>query len=78
MRNVNTEIGETIRKRRKVLGLLQPQLASISGVSTRTIQLVETGKGNPELDTLLQLITPLGLRVQLVLKELSTQGRIMI
>jgi DNA-binding XRE family transcriptional regulator len=53
MRNEAIEIGETIRKRRELLGLLQPQLASISGVNTRSIQLVETGKGNPSLNTLI-------------------------
>ena len=62
-------MGETIRKRRELLGLLQPQLASISGVSTRTIQLVERGKGNPSLETLIRIADPLGLRVSLSLKE---------
>lgn len=66
------KIGEAIRKRRELLGLLQPQLASISGVSTRTIQLVEMGKANPSLDTLIKLADPLGLTVKLLLKEAGT------
>lgn len=65
-------IGKAIRKRRELLGLLQPQLASISGVSTRTIQLVEMGKANPSLDTLIKLADPLGLTVKLLLKETGT------
>ncbi len=69
MRNEAMEIGETIRKRRELLGLLQPQLASISGVSTRSIQLVEMGKANPSLDTLLKIADPLGLTLKLQLKE---------
>lgn len=69
MRNDAIEIGETIRKRRELLGLLQPQLASISGVSTRSIQLVEMGKGNPSLDTLIKIADPLGLTLKLQLKE---------
>lgn len=69
MRNESTTIGEALRKRRILLGLLQPQLASISGVSTRTIQLVELGKGNPSLETLIKIADPLGLRVNLSLKE---------
>ncbi|HYE53621.1 MAG TPA: helix-turn-helix domain-containing protein [Chitinophagaceae bacterium] len=76
MRNIKIEIGETIKKRRELLGLLQPQLATISGVSIRTIQLVEKGKGNPGLDTLLQLAAPLGLTLQLTLKDLSKQNKI--
>jgi transcriptional regulator with XRE-family HTH domain len=69
MRNVLVEIGEIIRKRRELLGLLQPQLASISGVSRRTIQLVEMGKANPSIDTLFKIADPLGLTVKLLMKE---------
>lgn len=69
--NIRSEIGSTIRKRRELLGLLQPSLASIAGVSTRTLQLVELGKANPSLDTLLQILEPLGLIVKITLKELS-------
>ena len=69
MRNDAINIGLSIRKRRELLGLLQSQLASISGVSTRTIQLVETGKANPSLDTLIKIADPLGLSIKLLLKE---------
>jgi len=74
VRNDSINIGDTIKKRRELLGLLQPQLASISGVSTRTIQLVEMGKGNPSLDTLIKIADPLGLRINLSLKEIGKSG----
>jgi transcriptional regulator with XRE-family HTH domain len=69
VRNESINIGDAIKKRRELLGLLQPQLASISGVSTRTIQLVEMGKGHPSLDTLIKIADPLGLQINLSLKE---------
>lgn len=69
MRNTVTEIGKSLRQRRELLGLLQPQLSSIAGVSTRTIQLVESGKANPSLNTILQLADVLGMNIQLVLKD---------
>lgn len=69
MRNIFENIGYLLRKRRELLGLLQPQLAAISGVSIRTIQLVELGKGNPSLETLIKLAEPLGLQIQLSIKE---------
>jgi transcriptional regulator with XRE-family HTH domain len=69
VRNISEDIGCLLRKRRELLGLLQPQLAAISGVSVRTIQLVEMGKGNPSLDTLIKLADPLGLQIQLSIKE---------
>jgi len=71
MRNSLTKLGEAIRQRRELLGLLQTQLAALSGISSRTIQLVEQGKGNPSLDTLIRLIDPIGLRLELMLKEPS-------
>jgi transcriptional regulator with XRE-family HTH domain len=69
LRNVSENIGHVLRKRRELLGLLQPQLAAISGVSIRTIQLVEMGKGNPSLETLIKLADPLGLQIDLSIKE---------
>jgi y4mF family transcriptional regulator len=71
MRNSITELGAIIRQRREVLGILQPQLAGLSGISTRTIQLVEQGKGNPSLDTLLKLAQTLGLQLKLELLDPS-------
>lgn len=68
MRNTKIKIGETIQQRRELLRLLQSQLASISGVGLRTLQMVEGGKGNPSLDILLKIADPLGLTVELVLK----------
>ena len=71
MRNSLIKLGDVIRQRRELLGLLQTQLAALSGISSRTIQLVEQGKGNPSLDTLIGLIDPLGLRLELMLKDTS-------
>jgi transcriptional regulator with XRE-family HTH domain len=71
MRNLLVKIGQSILQRRELLGLLQPQLAALSGVSTRTIQLIEQGKGNPSIETLIKLADPLGLRLELILKEPS-------
>jgi len=71
MHNLLVKMGDTLRKRRELLGLLQPQLGALSGISTRTIQLVEQGKGNPSLDTLIRLADPLGLRLELLLKDPS-------
>lgn len=69
MRNFLNQIGETIRKRREILGLLQPQLSEISGVSKRTIQLIENGKANPSLETLLKISEVLGMEFHLEIKD---------
>lgn len=72
MRIKMEEIGSSIRNRRELLELLQTRLAQIAGVSTRTIQLVEKGKANPSLDTLLKITEPLGLELKLTLKDASS------
>jgi len=72
IRNIALEMGKSLRQRREMLGLLQPQLSAIAGVSTRTIQLVEAGKANPSLKIILQLADALGLGVQLMVKEPTT------
>ena len=69
MRNLLSQIGEAFRKRREVLGLLQPQLSEISGVSRRTIQLIENGKANPSLETLLKISEVLGMEFHLEIKD---------
>lgn len=75
MRN-SLKLGNKLRERRELLGLLQPQVAALSGISTRTIQLVEQGKGNPSLNTLNKLADPLGLRLELMLKDPSKNNDI--
>jgi y4mF family transcriptional regulator len=69
MRNSLEQIGDIIRKRREILGLLQPQLSEISGVSRRTIQLIENGKANPSLETLLKIAEVLGMEFHLEIKD---------
>jgi len=69
MRTPIIDLGKKIKLRRELLGLFQAQLAAISGISARTIQLIEQGKGNPSMQTLVQLIDPLGLQLDLLLKQ---------
>lgn len=69
IRTIIEDIGKSLRERRELLGLLQPQLGAIAGISTRTIQLAEAGKANPSIKTILQLTDALGLVIQLKVKE---------
>lgn len=72
MRNERIEIGVLIRKRRELLGLLQSQLATIAGISRRTLQLIEAGKANASMDVLFKIADSLGLTIKLALKETSS------
>ncbi len=58
-------IGESIKNRRKQLGITQPHLAELANVSTNSLYKLERGKGNPSLDILDKLTKVLGLELKL-------------
>ncbi len=55
--------GKTIKERRSILGISQQDLADISGVSLRTIKIIEAGESNPSVDTLEKIGLALGLEL---------------
>ena len=57
---VNT-IGESIKKRRKELGITQPHLAELAKVSVNTLYKLERGQGNPSLDVMSKLAEVMGM-----------------
>lgn len=59
--NDETSIGERIRERRRALGISQRDLSELAGVSLHTLSDIESGKGNPTLATLEDILTPLGM-----------------
>lgn len=59
------QVGETIRNRRKELGITQPHLAELAKVSTNTLYKLETAQSNPSLDILSKLAEVLGLELKL-------------
>jgi y4mF family transcriptional regulator len=60
------DIVETLKQRRKELGITQEQLAEIADVGLRSLKAIECGKANPTLDTLSKLADVLGMEVKLV------------
>jgi transcriptional regulator with XRE-family HTH domain len=65
------QIGETIKSRRQFLNLRQEDLAEMSGIATKTIHLIESGSGNPSVETLEKLATVLGMELMLQIKKMS-------
>lgn len=68
-------LGETIRNRRKELGITQPHLAELAKVSTNTLYKLERGQGNPSLDVLYKLAEVLGMELKLEVKSLPLQNQ---
>ena len=65
------KIGEIIKSRRQFLNLRQEDLAEMSGIATKTIHLIESGSGNPSVETLEKLATVLGMELILQIKKMS-------
>lgn len=68
------EIGETVRERRKKLGINQQTLADLAGVAVNTVVAIERGEGNPQLATLLTILDTLGLQADINLKQLEYES----
>ncbi|WP_373523772.1 helix-turn-helix domain-containing protein [Aquiflexum sp.] len=62
---LSTQIGETIKKRRNELGITQPHLAELAGISTNSLYKLERGQSNPSLELLNKLIEVLGMEIKL-------------
>ncbi len=62
-------IGSKIKRRREFLRLRQEDLSELSGVTTKTIHLIETGSGNPSLHTLQKIIAVLGMEMLVQVKQ---------
>ncbi|MBK8703496.1 MAG: helix-turn-helix transcriptional regulator [Saprospiraceae bacterium] len=64
-----SQLGETIRKRRKELSITQPHLAELAGISTNTLYKLERGQGNPSLEVLNKVAEVLGMELSLKVKR---------
>lgn len=65
------ELGNSIKFRREFLNLRQEDLAEMSGIAIKTIHLIESGSGNPSVDTLEKIATVLGLELLLQIKKMN-------
>lgn len=63
------ELAETMKSRRKTLGISQQDLAEMSGVSLATIKDIERGKGNPSLETVQKILDILGMEIKYEVRQ---------
>ncbi len=63
------ELIKILKERREALKVTQEHLAELSGVGLRTLKAIETGKGNPTIDTLTKLAEVLGLELKLEIRK---------
>jgi transcriptional regulator with XRE-family HTH domain len=60
-----SSLGKQIADRRKELNISQADLAEMSGVSLRTVNGIESGRANPSVKVLFELLQVLGLVITL-------------
>lgn len=65
------ELMKVMKDRREALKVTQEHLAELSGVGLRTLKSIESGKGNPTIETLNKLADVLGLELKLEIKKLE-------
>lgn len=62
---LSVQLGESIRSRRKELGITQPHLAELAGISLNTLYKLERGQSNPSLEVLNKLAEVMGMEIKL-------------
>ena len=62
-------IGKAKPERRKSLGITQPQLANLAGISVNTLYKLERGQSNPTLEVLVKIAEVLGMEFKLEVKR---------
>lgn len=68
---IKQEIGNFIQSRRAALSMKQEDLAELTGITTKTIYLIESGAGNPAVATLEKILDVLGLELSVQIKKTS-------
>ena len=67
---------ESLKNRRIRLQVNQETLSLLTGVSLRTIKQLESGKGNPTLETIQKLADVLGLELRLEIKNVLAENEV--
>ena len=57
------ELGQAIKTRRTTLGVNQRTVSELSGVAVNTLVAIERGEGNPQISTLMDILNPIGLQL---------------
>ncbi|MDY4410990.1 MAG: helix-turn-helix domain-containing protein [Prevotella sp.] len=64
------DIAQTMKSRRKVLGISQQDLSEMAAVSLATIKDIERGQGNPSLSTVQKILDVLGMEMIFQVKKM--------
>lgn len=72
IKKAKAHFANTLRTRRNYYGISQAKLASLAGVDRKTINRIENGHFNPNLDTMIRLASVLNLKpAQMILVKVG-------
>ncbi|HZY82501.1 MAG TPA: helix-turn-helix domain-containing protein [Cyclobacteriaceae bacterium] len=60
---------KSLKQRREILGVTQAHLATLAGIGIRTLKEIESGKGNPTIESLAKVADVLGMELLLRVKN---------
>ncbi|MEX1003588.1 MAG: helix-turn-helix domain-containing protein [Crocinitomicaceae bacterium] len=63
------ELGNTIKERRKLLGITQQDLADLAGVNINTVIRIEGNKINPSIEVVSSIAEILGMELKLEVRK---------
>ncbi len=67
----NIELFKAIKERRVDMQVTQEILAELSGISLRTLKLIESGRANPTILTLQKIADVIGMEINLSVKKID-------
>jgi|GEM_PF-157172 len=68
-----SDIGKSIRERRKMLSITLPDLAEMAQISINTLYKIERGEANPSVRVLNKIANILGLEISIGVKKVTDQ-----
>ncbi len=66
-----SELGKSIKKRRKELNITQEHLAELASISKNTLYKLERGESNPSFEVVEKILDILGLELTVQVKKLG-------
>ena len=66
-----SELGESIKNRRKVLAITQAHLAELAEISVNTLSKLERGESNPSVEVVEKIFDILGFELVIQIKKMN-------
>lgn len=73
LRDGSLSLPEAVKRLRRLSKLTQPEFAAHRGISVQALRQIESGRGNPTIETLNKIVEVFGLQVGFVPRRRSEQ-----